>query len=352
MDYLKELDKLIRIVSDEGASDLHFSAGRRPTVRIAGKLVPLEKEKELSEEDTTGLLQALLQDERYDIFLREQEVDFSYTHEAVRFRCNAFIQQGTVGIALRLIPHDIRGFEELNLPSVLGDFAMQEQGFFLVVGPVGHGKTTTLASMIQYINATKPVHIVTIEDPIEYLYAQDQAIIDQREVGTDTDDFATALKNIFRQDADVVLVGEMRDPETISTAVTAAETGHLVFSTLHTNDAPQTIDRIIDSFPAHQQQQIRAQLAASLSGIFSQRLIPGISGGVVPVYELLVNNNAVRNLIREERVHEIRSVIETGHEQGMIDMNRSLIDRVRSGQISMENAKRFSLQPDVLERLL
>lgn len=352
MSYTQHLDKLIRTVSEEGASDLHFTVGRRPTVRVAGVLVPLEKEKELTEEDVVGMLKELLPDERYDTFIKKQEIDFSYTHAAVRFRCNAFVQKEMVGIAMRLIPHTIKGFDELNLPPVLGDFALQEQGFFLVVGPVGHGKTTTLAAMVDHINRTRPVHIVTIEDPIEYLYSPDQAIIDQREVGTDTSDFSTALRNVFRQDADVVLVGEMRGPDTIATAVTAAETGHLVFSTLHTNDAPQTIDRIIDSFPANQQGQIRSQLAASLTGIFSQRLVPGVSGGVIPVYELLVNNNAVRNLIREERVHEIKTVIETGQERGMVDMNRSLIERVRSGQITMENAKRFSLQPDLLEKLI
>ncbi|MEX0935028.1 MAG: PilT/PilU family type 4a pilus ATPase [Candidatus Paceibacterota bacterium] len=351
-DYAQRLDSLIQSTSQEGASDLHFSVGRRPTVRIAGKLVPLGKEQPLSAEDIENILKEMISAERYEEFHAKQEIDFSYTHEATRFRCNAFVQQGVVGIAMRFIPHEIRSFEELNLPSVLGDFALQEQGFFLVVGPVGHGKTTTLASMIQYINMTNSVHIVTIEDPIEYLYEQQQSVIDQREVGTDTEDFSTALKSIFRQDVDVVLVGEMRGPETISTAVTAAETGHLVLSTLHTNDAPQTIDRIIDSFPANQQQQIRAQLASSLSGIFSQRLVPAVSGGVIPAYELLVNNNAVRNLIREERVHEIKSVIETGQDRGMVDMNRSLVDHVRSGEITMENAKRFSLQPDLLDKLL
>ena len=220
------------------------------------------------------------------------------------------------------------------------------------MGPVGHGKTTTLASIIEYINASRPEHIITIEDPIEYVYDQKRAIIDQREVRIDTVDFGTALKSIFRQDVDVVLIGEMRGAETISTAVTAAETGHLVFSTLHTNSAAQTISRIIDSFPSDQQSQIRVQLAGSLAGIFSQRLIPRVSGGLIPAYELLINNSAVSNLIRENRILEIDSVIETSSQEGMIDMNRSLADLVNRGEITIENAYMYSLNSRVLEKLL
>ncbi|MEL6803951.1 MAG: PilT/PilU family type 4a pilus ATPase, partial [Bacteroidota bacterium] len=254
--------------------------------------------------------------------------------------------------ALRHIPNDIRTLDELKLPTILESFTQRPQGFFLCVGPVGQGKSTTLAAMIQLINSSRSDHIVTIEDPIEYVYTPDRALIDQREVHVDTADFSSALNAAFRQDVDVILVGEMRNAETISTAVTAAETGHLVFSTLHTNNASQTIDRIIDSFPSGQQDQIRTQLSGSLAGIFSQRLIPRIAGGMVPAYELLINNSAVGNLIRENRTHEIQTVIETGLEHGMIDMNRSLSDLVKKGEITVENAFAYSVNPKGLERLM
>ncbi len=238
------------------------------------------------------------------------------------------------------------------MPPIIGELARRRQGFFLVVGPVGQGKSTTLSSMINLINREESRHIITIEDPIEYVYTAEKSIINQREVGIDTKDFHTALQSIFREDVNVIMIGEMRTPETISTAVTAAETGHLVFSTLHTNNASQTIDRIIDSFPGSQQDQIRIQLASSLLGIFSQRLVPRIAGGLVPAYELLLNNNAVANLIREKRTHEIDVVIETGMEQGMIDLNHSLLELVRAGEISIENAYQYSLNPKGLERML
>jgi twitching motility protein PilT len=251
-----------------------------------------------------------------------------------------------------LIPRKIKTLEELNLPPILETFTRNKQGFFLVVGPVGQGKSTTLAAMIEMINNERLEHILTIEDPIEYQYEAKKSIIDQREVGIDTEDFHTALISMFREDINVCLIGEMRGLETISTAVTAAETGHLVFSTLHTNNAAQTIERIIDSFPSDQQSQIRMQLSGSLTGIFSQRLIPRISGGLVPAYELLINNSAVSNLIRERRTHEINTVIETGSQLGMIDMNRSLAELVRAGEITIENAYRYSLNPKILEKLL
>jgi twitching motility protein PilT len=257
-----------------------------------------------------------------------------------------------MAIALRLILPNIRTLKELNLPPILETFAAREQGFFLVVGPVGQGKSTTLAAMIELINQTRTEHIITIEDPIEYLFENKKSVIDQREVRTDTMDFPTALHSVFRQDVDVLMIGEMHTPETIATAVTAAETGHLVLSTLHTNNAAQSVDRIIDSFGSEQQSQIRIQLAASLAGIFSQRLIPRIAGGLVPVYELLIRTDAVSNLIREKRTHEIQAVIETGAQDGMIDMNRSLAELVRAGEITVETAYAHSLDPRVLERLL
>ena len=348
--YQKHLTDLVEIIESEAASDLHLSIGRHPTIRVAGTLIPLVKYPKLSGSDTLEFLTLLLTPEEKEKFLLDKEIDFSYQHQEIRFRGNGFVQRGGVGVALRYIPREIPSLEDLRLPPILESFANRKQGFFLVVGPVGQGKTTTLASMIDIINTRRQEHIVTIEDPIEYIHVQKQSIIDQREVGVDTHGFAPALRSVFRQDANVILVGEMRGIETIGTAVTAAETGHLVFATLHTNDAAQTISRIIDVFPAAQQGQIRSQLASSLTGIFSQRLVPRDEGGVVPAYELLINNEAVGNLIREKRVHEIASVIETGMEQGMVHMDRSLAELVKGGEVSMERAEKYSTRPQLLSR--
>ncbi len=353
MEYTKELRELIETVIREGGSDLHLSAGSRPTIRVSGALTPLIQKKPLTREDTLGLLGELLTPEQKKAFLATQETDFSYAYgDKARFRGNAYFQQGGVGIALRLIPRAIRTLEELNLPPILRDFTAKEQGFFLVVGPVGQGKSTTLAALLEMVNQERSEHIITIEDPIEYIFEQKKSLIDQREVKIDTQTFQSALQSVFRQDVDVIMIGEMRNPETISTAVTAAETGHLVFSTLHTNNASQTVERIIDSFPGDQQDQIRLQLAGSLTGIFSQRLIPRVSGGLVPAYELLINNTAVANLIREGRTHEIDTVIETGAAEGMIDMNRSLAELVRRGEVTPGNAMSYAVKPKGLERLL
>lgn len=353
MDYQEELNQLIEVVIAENASDLHLTANYRPTIRIDGNLNPLLKKEVLTSEDTRHFLEVLLSEENLNRFLKNKEVDFSYSYgEKARFRGNAYYSKGSIGIALRLIPGNIQTLEELNLPNILEKFARRQQGFFLVVGPVGQGKSTTLASMIEIINQTRAEHILTIEDPIEFLYKPAKSVIDQREVRVDTDDFHSALRSMFRQDIDVALIGEMRSVETMSAAVTAAETGHLIFSTLHTNNAAQTIDRVIDSFPAEQQQQIRMQLAGSLIGIFSQRLIPRVSGGQIPAYELLINNNAVSNLIREGRTHEIQTVIETGLDDGMVDLNRSLAELVRQGEITPDQARLYSLTPQVLERML
>lgn len=352
-DYKKELNNLLETVIKEGASDLHLSEGRHPTLRVAGSLIPLTKGVVLKREDTEGMLDVMVTDVMKKDFLTGKELDFSYNFsDQSRFRGNAYFQQGHISIALRSIPKQIKTLEDLKLPSLLAEFARRKQGFFLVVGPVGQGKTTTLASMIELINEERAEHIVTIEDPIEYLYDQKKSIIDQREVHIDTHDFHIALTEALREDVNVLLVGEMRNPETMAAAVTAAETGHLVFSTLHTNNAAQTIDRIIDSFPPGQQDQIRVQLAASLIGVFSQRLIPRISGGLIPAYELLIVNNAVSNLIREKRVHEVNTVIETSSESGMIDMNRSLAELVRAGEITIENAYRYAFNPKMLERMI
>ncbi len=353
MDYKNELKELIKSVFQEGASDLHLAEGKKPNIRVSGVLIPLVKKDEITKEGISGILSELVTKENKEIFLKDKELDFSYAIEnGDRFRGNAYFEQGKVSIALRLIPKKIRTLEELNLPTVLKSFADKPQGFFLAVGPVGHGKTTTLAALIEYINQTRAEHIITIEDPIEYVYEQKKSIVDQREVLVDTKDFATALKSMFRQDVNVALIGEMRGIETISAAVTAAETGHLIFSTLHTNNAAQTISRIIDSFPAEQQNQIRTQLAGSLTGILSQRLIPRIAGGLIPAYEILINNVAVSNLIRENRIHEINSVIETSSQEGMIDMNRSLAELVSKGEITVESAYMYSTDAKVLGRLI
>jgi twitching motility protein PilT len=349
----KILNELVDLLIKENASDLHLSEGRIPVIRVAGFLVPLVKFSPILKSDLDGLLDIFLTDENKKLFHDQMEVNFAYSHKnKERFRGNAFTSLGKTSVALRLVPSRIKSYEELGLPPILETFASRQQGFFLVVGPAGQGKSTTLATMIESINTQRLEHIITIEDPIEYIFEPKKAIIDQREVRSDTPDFHTALWGAFRQDADVVMIGEMREPETVATAVTAAETGHLIFSTLHTNTAAQTVDRIIDSFPADQQDQIRIQLSGSLLGIFSQRLIPRISGGLIPAYELLINNTAVANLIREKRTHELDAVIETSAEYGMVNLNRSLAELVKKGEITAENAFAYSNNPRTLERMI
>ncbi len=352
MDYKKKIEELILILIREGGSDLHLGTGRVPTIRVSGELIFLVKNPVLTKEDMLGILGELLDKVKVAKFLENQEADFSYDFRGeARLRGNAFFQKGLMCMVFRLVPK-VKTISELHLPAILTDLARKKQGFFLCVGPVGQGKSTTLSAMVDMINNEQARNIVTIEDPIEHVYVPNKSIISQREVGIDTHDFHIALKSVFREDVNVILIGEMRTPETISTAVTAAETGHLVLSTLHTNNASQTIDRIIDSFPGEQQDQIRTQLASSLLGIFSQRLIPRITGGLIPAYELLLNNNAVANLIREKRTHEIDIVIETGSESGMIDLNHSLMELVRAGEITIENAYQYSLNPKGLERMI
>jgi len=353
MNYESSLQQFIDVVIREGGSDLHLSAGSPPSIRVDGSLVSVANVDPLTGEDTLGLLSIMISEAERERFAQKRELDFSYSlQDGTRFRGNAFVQRGSVGIVMRHIPNRIKPISELGLPPVLESFARRNQGFFLVVGPVGQGKTTTLAALIDLINTERAEHIVTIEDPIEYIYEPKMSLVDQREVRIDTEDFATALNSAFRQDIDVLLIGEMRDPETMAAAVTAAETGHLVFSTLHTNNAAQTINRIIDTFPAEQQDQIRLQLAGSLAGIFSQRLVPRVGGGLVAAYELLIANAAVANLIRESRTHEIGTIIETGSQEGMIDMSRTLADLVARGEITVDTAYQFSQNPKVLDRLL
>ena len=351
--YQSLLRELLDATVKEQASDLHISVDHPPTLRIAGRLIPLLKKKNISSKDALGLAQTLMTPEQNERFMTEKEIDFSYNFgEEARFRVNVFFQKGEVSIALRLIPARIRTVEELNLPPILHEFSKANQGFVLITGPSGHGKSTTLAALLDEINRTRTDHIITIEDPIEYVFKDDRSIIDQREVYQDTLSFAKALRSTFRQDPNVIMVGEMRDPETMATAITAAETGHLVFATLHTNSASQTIHRVVDSFPPEQQDQIRAQLSGSLLGVVSQRLIPRIKGDLIPACEVMLSTPAVANLIRENKIHELPLVIETSAEAGMISLNRALADLVKRKEISLENALNYSLGPAELKMLV
>ena len=353
MDYSQYLKKLLDVVVREDASDLHISVGHVPNIRITGQLVPLSQEKIISPQDSAGIAFAIMSEAQQKKFWNEKEIDLSYQHEDKgRFSVNVYFQRGSVSLALRFIQSKIRTIEELNLPSVLHDLISRPQGLILVTGATSQGKSTTLAAMIDEINHTRSSHIITVEDPIEYTYPVDRAIVDQREVVIDTLNFNNALRSSLRENADVIMVGEMRDLETISTTITAAETGHLVFATLHTNSAAQTIHRIVDVFSAEQQSEIRFQLSSSLLGIVSQRLIPRISGGFIPVCEILINNNAVSTLIRENKIHEIPAVIETSAKEGMISLNRAMVDLVRKKEISLKNAIDYSLDPGEIKNLL
>jgi twitching motility protein PilT len=356
MDALKneqQLKKLLRLVAQQNGSDLHLVVGRYPTVRIDGKLYPMTQEGILTPEDTKNLVEAMLTDSHRKELIEESQTDFSYNLEdKARFRTNVFYQKGALSVAMRLITERIRTLEDLNLPVSLYDFTKYSQGLLLITGPVGHGKSTTLAAILDHINHNEDKHIITIEDPIEYIYEQDRCIINQREVGQDAKSFTSALKAVFREDANVVLLGELRDLDTISTAMTAAETGHLILATLHTNDSAQTVDRIIDVFPAHQQNQIRSQLASTLLGVLSQRLIPQIGGGRIPAMEIMIKNNAVENLIRENKSYQLDSVIETSFREGMISMDKSLADLVQKGLISGDDAFIYSKNRDYLKMLI
>jgi twitching motility protein PilT len=353
MDYQEQLKGLLVAAARQNASDLHIAVGRRPSLRIDGTLVPLQQEAIATPEVAEGLVSALLTPEQKERFVKERQLDFAYNLEdKVRFRANVYYQRGYVAAALRVIPARIRSVEELNLPPILHDFAKLSQGFVLVVGPAGHGKSTSLAAVLDEVNHTRADHIVTVEDPIEYLFTQDKAIISQREVGNDTSTFNDALRTVLRQDPDVIMIGEMRDASSIATAMTAAETGHLVFSTLHTNSASQTIDRIIDSFAPEQQGQVVSQLAATLVAIISQRLLPRTAGGRVPVAEIMLVNPAIRNLIRERKIYQIDLVIETSLQEGMITLNRALALLVKNKEISLENAELYSLNPAELRILM
>ncbi|MEK9194696.1 MAG: PilT/PilU family type 4a pilus ATPase [Patescibacteria group bacterium] len=353
MDYKQRLSELLLTTAKQNASDLHFAVGRRPSVRVDSVLIPITKESILTKEDAEGLVLSLLTEDQKKEFLDKKQLDLSYNFEdKARFRVNVYFQRGFMAAALRLIPAQIKTVEELNLPPILHDFARLNQGFILLVGPAGHGKSTTLAAVLDEINHKRTDHIITIEDPIEYLFSQDRCIISQREVGLDTHSFHDGLRSILRQDPDVIMIGEIRDPETMSTAMTAAETGHLVFSTMHTNSASQTIDRIIDSFPPNQQGQIISQLASTLVGVVSERLIPRLGGGRIPATEIMLANPAIRNLIREKKIYQIDLVIETSTQEGMISLNRSFVNLVKKKEISLEQAEAHSLNASELRILL
>ena len=352
-DYKKEMDDLLEEVIKRDATDLHLSVGRPPIFRIDGSLNIMEEKEPISTERARDLIMSLMSKEQLSKFEVNKDVDLSITYQnKARFRVNIYQESNNIAAALRFIPSLIRTIEDLSLPPILHQFTQVPQGFFLVVGPSGHGKSTALAAMVDEINHSRQDHLITIEDPIEYVFPEDKCIIDQREVSVDVADFHRGLRAMFRQDADVAMIGEMRDPETISTAMTAAETGHLIFSTLHTNTAAQTVDRIIDSFPPHQQGQIRMQLAATLLGILSRRLLPAAKGGLINAVELLIVNSAVRNLIREGKTHQIDMVIETSAEEGMISLNRSLVDLVSRGLVSYEKAEIYSNNPHELRMML
>jgi len=344
---------LLQIMIDRGASDLHVTTGTYPQIRIAGKLVQLAEFEQLTPQDTQRLAYSVLNETQKQKFEEDNELDLSFGIQSLaRFRCNVYRQRGAVAAAVRVIPFKIRSFEELNLPPVVQQFAERPKGLILVTGPTGSGKSTTLAAMIDKINSERSEHIMTIEDPIEFVHQHKKCLVNQREVFADTHGFKNALKSILRQDPDVVLVGEMRDLETIGAALTLAETGHLTLGTLHTNSCAQTMNRIIDVFPTTQQYQVRAQLSLVLEGVLSQVLIPKRGGGRVMALEIMVTTPAIRNLIREEKIHQIYSAMQSGQKFGMQTMNQSLADLVRRHLITRDEAMNRTTLPEELAQLL
>lgn len=347
------IEILLEDVIKKKASDLHIQVGLPPMLRIDGSLVPVQGADVLSEESVEALIFSILDEDQKQILLKDKEFDFSFAFgDLGRFRVNAFHERGNLAAALRLITNDILTVEQLGLPPVVNKFADYPRGLVLVTGPTGSGKSTTLAAMLHKINAEKSVHIITIEDPIEYTHKSIKSVVVQREVHYDTYSFSAALRSALREDPDVVLIGEMRDLETIASAITIAETGHLVFATLHTNSAAQSIDRMIDVFPPHQQPQIRSQLSNILMAIVSQRLIPQIGGGRIAAAEILVATPAVRNIVREGKSHQLDAVIQTGAEYGMQSMDKTLVSLVHNGTISYEEARNFAVDVEELDRLM
>jgi twitching motility protein PilT len=346
--------ELLEVVLERGASDLHLTAGAPPTIRLYGDLVRLEEYPLMTPRALQGMIYAILPQKMRERFEQELELDMSYSLPGkARFRVNVYLQRDSIGAAFRLIPYEIKSLEDLDLPSVVADLARYPRGFVVVTGPTGSGKSTSLASMVDIVNRERQAHIMTVEDPIEFLHKHDRCIVNQREVGADTHSFSQALKHVLRQDPDVILVGEMRDLETISTAITAAETGHLVFATLHTQDAPQTIDRVIDVFPPFQQQQVRVQLAVTLQGVVTQQLLPTSDRmGRVAAAEIMVATPAIRNLIREAKIHQIYSSMQAGAKYGMHTMDQHLAEMVRGSRITYETAAERCHAVEELNRML
>ncbi len=347
------IELLLEEVVKKKASDLHLQVGLAPILRIDGALAPIPGSPVLTEDTVESLIFAILDDEQKQILLKDKEFDFSFAFgDLGRFRVNAFHERGNLAAALRLIPNELLSTEQLGLPKIVDTFANYPRGLVLVTGPTGSGKSTTLAALVDKINNERATHIVTIEDPIEFTHKSKKSVIVQREVHYDTYSFSAALRSSLRQDPDVVLLGEMRDLETIAAAITIAETGHLVFATLHTNSAAQSIDRMIDVFPPHQQPQVRAQLSNILMAICSQRLIPTIGGGRIASAEILVATPAVRNIIREGKSHQLDAVIQTGAEHGMQSMDKTLVSLIHAGTITYEEARNFAVDIEELDRLM
>lgn len=347
------IELLLEEVVKKKASDLHLQVGLAPILRVDGALAPMPGTPVLTEDSIESLIFAILDDEQKQILLKDKEFDFSFAFgDLGRFRVNAFHERGNLAAALRLIPNELLSTEQLGLPKVVEKFADYPRGLVLVTGPTGSGKSTTLAALVDKINNERATHIVTIEDPIEFTHKSKKSVIVQREVHYDTYSFSAALRSSLRQDPDVVLLGEMRDLETIAAAITIAETGHLVFATLHTNSAAQSIDRMIDVFPPHQQPQVRAQLSNILMAICAQRLIPTIGGGRIAAAEILVATPAVRNIIREGKSHQLDAVIQTGAEYGMQSMDKTLVSLIHSGTITYEEARNYSVDIEELDRLM
>jgi twitching motility protein PilT len=348
------VNELLAMLLDQKGSDLHLTAGSPPVIRVNGELRPVPNVDPINGSDIREMIYAILTQKQRERFETDLELDCSYTLPGKsRFRMNVFLQRDSVGAVMRAIPYEIVDFDLLGLPSSVKQFADLPRGLVLVTGPTGSGKSTTLASLVDIVNRNKALHIMTVEDPIEFLHTHKRAVVNQREVGEDTHSFAEALRHVLRQDPDVILVGEMRDLETISTALTAAETGHLVFATLHTQDAPQSIDRIIDVFPSHQQQQIRVQLASSLQGICTQQLLPTADGsGRAVAAEVLVATPAVRNLIREGKIYQIYSMMQAGGKFGMVTMDQTLAGLVKNGTVTLELALERCTNEEDLRRLI
>jgi twitching motility protein PilT len=341
-----DIKSLLQITLEKNASDLHLLNNSQPMLRVDGVLMPVPGSPVLNKESLKVLILALMTTTQREFYIQNKELDFSVSlGDKARFRVNAYTQRGTMAVALRLIPQSIRTIEQLNLPEVCHAFANLNAGLILVTGPTGHGKSTTLAAMVNEINNNRSEHIITIEDPIEYVYENKKSIISQREVHHDTLAWKVALRSTLREDPDVVLIGEMRDFETIAAVLTIAETGHLVFTTLHTNSAAQSIDRIVDVFPAHQQNQIRMQLANTIEAVISQRLLPGINGGRIPAVEILKGSSAVKTNIREGKSHLINNIMQTSREEGMITMDSYLAELVSQDKITIDEARKWSLRP-------